>query len=232
MTLVLAVLIASLLGSLHCAAMCGAFVCFYSSAGGTPRSEMGLHAAYNGGRLVSYLLLGVSAGAVGHVLNAAGALAGFQRSAAVVAGTLMIIWGGYGVLLARGVRVHVLNAPPGWRHAMGGFLVRFKAQPPAIRAAALGLATTLLPCGWLYAFVVTASASGSAQRGAVVMTIFWLGTLPMMLAMGFGARRMLGTFGTYMPVLSGAAVMILGLLSIVGRLGAMTSHAMPGMPMP
>ena len=41
-------------------------------------------------------------------------------------------------------------------------------RSPVARAALIGLLTTLLPCGWLYAFVVTA-AGGSAK--ALVQTL-------------------------------------------------------------
>jgi sulfite exporter TauE/SafE len=226
-TLALAVLVASLLGSVHCAAMCGAFVCFYSSAGlpsASWRDDAGAHAAYNLGRLVSYVSLGVAGGALGHALNTAGTFAGMQRTAAIAAGLLMIIWGGYSVLVALGVRVRALAVPDAWRRAMSGVLLRLREQPPVIRAAATGLATTLLPCGWLYAFVVTAAATGSASGGAMVMFVFWLGTLPVMLAVGVGARRLMGAFGGRMPIVSGAAIMVLGFLAIVGRIGGGAAH--------
>lgn len=232
MTLALAVLVASLLGSVHCAAMCGAFVCFYATPAGVSswRDEAGAHAAYNLGRLVSYAFLGLVAGAIGHALNAAGALAGVQRAAAIAAGTLMIVWGSYSVFTALGIQIPALTVPDGWRRAMGSVLLRLKEQPPVIRAAATGLTTTLLPCGWLYAFVVTAAATGSASRGAFVMFVFWLGTLPVMLAVGIGARRMMGTFGTRLPLVSGTAIIVLGFLSIAGRIGGVSVHAAHVMP--
>lgn len=231
MTLAVAVLVASLLGSVHCAAMCGAFVCFYTSGSpsGSTRSAIGPHAAYNAGRLLSYLLLGSIGGALGSAIETAGALAGFQRGAAIVAGALMVAWGGYSVLAATGVRVRVIGAPEAWRKAMGTVLLTVRSKPPVIRAGMTGLATTLLPCGWLYAFVVTAAATGAARSGAFIMLFFWLGTLPMMLTFGLGARRLMGAFGARMPIVSGAAVMMLGLLSIVGRIGPHATHAMTGM---
>lgn len=232
MTLALAVLVASLLGSVHCAAMCGAFVCFYASPAGSSsvRDEAGAHAAYNLGRLISYTFLGVLAGAIGHALNAAGTLAGVQRAAAIAAGVLMIAWGAYSVLAALGIRVPSSSVPEGWIRAMGSVLLRLKEQPPVIRAAATGLTTTLLPCGWLYTFVVTAAATGSASLGALVMSVFWLGTLPVMLAVGIGARRTMGSFGTRMPLVSGAAIIVLGFLSIAGRIGGVAEHAAHMMP--
>ena len=55
MTFALAVLVASLLGSVHCAAMCGAFTCLYAPAGSTWRESRNAHAAYNVGRLAAEL---------------------------------------------------------------------------------------------------------------------------------------------------------------------------------
>jgi sulfite exporter TauE/SafE len=142
----------------------------------------------------------------------------------------MIAWGSYSVFAALGIRVPAPAAPESWSRAMGSVLLRLKGQPPVVRAAATGLTTTLLPCGWLYAFVVTAAATGSASRGALVMFVFWLGTLPVMLAVGIGARRMLGTFGARMPIVSGAAIIVLGVLSIAGRVGGVSAHAAHLMP--
>ena len=74
MSLVLAVLAASLLGSPHCAAMCGGFVCFYAGSG--DRRGVAGHVAYHLGRLAAYLTLGVLAGTLGSRLDAAGRMAG------------------------------------------------------------------------------------------------------------------------------------------------------------
>ncbi|MEO7458092.1 MAG: sulfite exporter TauE/SafE family protein [Gemmatimonadaceae bacterium] len=236
MTLALAVLVASLLGSVHCAGMCGAFVCFYTArAPGVTVSwpeELSGHAAYNLGRLVSYLTLGITAGALGSALDGAGMFAGVQRAAAIVAGASMVIWGGYAVLSATDARLPGLQVPIAWRRAMGSVVLRASGKPPLVRATLTGLATTLLPCGWLYAFVLTASAAGSPARAALVMVFFWLGTMPMMLAAGMGARRLMGKFGRRMPMISGATVMVLGLLTIAGRIGAAphAAHVMSVMP--
>jgi sulfite exporter TauE/SafE len=41
-----------------------------------------------------------------------------------------------------------------------------------------------LPCGLLYALIVTATASGSPLRGSLIMASLGLGTLPAMLFVG------------------------------------------------
>jgi sulfite exporter TauE/SafE len=232
-----AVLLASLLGSVHCAAMCGAFVCFYAGTdpAGTLRRDMRAHLAYNLGRLVSYLTLGVIAGLAGQALDRAGALAGVGRMAALVSGGLMILWGVHAMLLACGVRLGALAAPGWWQRAMGAALQRVKTQSPPARAAITGLVTTLLPCGWLYAFVVTAAGTGSPGRSALVMLFFWAGTLPIMLAVGVGARRFFGPLRERLPLVSAGMIVAIGLLTIAARLewipGAHLMHQlMPAVP--
>jgi sulfite exporter TauE/SafE len=222
MTLVLAVLVAALLGSVHCAAMCGPFVCFYATSGTSMaswRHDTPSHAAYNLGRLISYVALGLIAGALGGMLDRAGVLAGVGKIAAVTAGVLMVGWGVSAMLAARGVRIPAPGVPAVWQRAMGAALQRVRDQPPVIRAAATGLLTTLLPCGWLYAFVVTAGGAGSPLRGALVMLVFWAGTLPMMLAVGFGARAFFGPLRARLPMVSAALIVALGLFSIATRFG-------------
>jgi sulfite exporter TauE/SafE len=227
MTLVLAVLVASLLGSVHCAAMCGPFVCFYATSGASPaswRQDSPSHAAYNLGRLVSYLVLGLIAGALGGMLDRAGVLAGVGKIAAMIAGVLMVGWGAGAILAARGIRIPAPGVPGAWQRAAGAVLQQVRNQPPVIRAAATGLVTTLLPCGWLYAFVVTAGGAGSPLRGALVMLIFWAGTLPMMLAVGFGARAFFGPLRARLPMVSAAVIVMLGVFSIANHFGVV-----PGM---
>jgi hypothetical protein len=221
MTLLLGVLLASAAGSIHCAAMCGAFVCVYSR--GRPRDIAGIlpHAAYNGGRLFSYLLLGALAGAAGGRVNVLGTFAGIGRAAAILAGALMALWALNEIALAVGVRLALPGAGAArWaKAAIGRALLVTRDAPQTSRAAALGLLTTLLPCGWLYAFVLTAAGTGSAGSGALVMLVFWAGTVPMMLGVGFGARRALAIFGKRLPIASAVLVLALGLLSMAGRLG-------------
>lgn len=218
MTFALAVLVASLLGSVHCAAMCGAFTCLYASPGAAWRETRSAHAAYNIGRLAAYLLLGAVAGLVGAGLEHAGALVGVQHVATLVTAALLVLWGAHALLVAGGARVAPIRPPAGWQRAMGGALQRMMDRPPAVRAAATGLLTTLLPCGWLYAFVVTAAGTGTPLHGAALMAIFWLGTVPMMLAVGVGLQRLAGSWRARLPIASAAAILLLGLLSFAAHL--------------
>lgn len=220
MSAVIAVLAASLLGSPHCAAMCGGFVCVYA---GTPGGAAGrwrgaAHVAYNLGRLASYVLLGGMAGAIGAGVDRAGAMAGVTRAAAVGAGVLMVLWGGAVLAASSGARVPRAPVPAAVARRLGAALGALRAQPPVVRAGAMGLLTTLLPCGWLYTFVVTAGGTGSPIPGALVMVVFWLGTLPVMVGVGLGAQRLLAPVRRRLPAVSAAVIIALGALSIAGRL--------------
>jgi len=224
-TLLLTVFAASVVGSLHCVGMCGPFVAFYSGSDGSAGARRLLsHAAYNGGRLVTYVLFGLAAGMVGAALDVAGSLAGVQRIAGIVAGATMILWGVLALLQLRGVRI--------FRHGSGNSRVSrllrrgfslVGGKPPVIRAAVVGLLSGLLPCGWLWAFVVTAAGTGSAGRGALVMAAFWLGTVPALLAVGLGAQLLSAPLRRHVPAVTAVLLVGLGLLAILGRPASVTA---------
>ncbi|MCA9786726.1 MAG: sulfite exporter TauE/SafE family protein, partial [Candidatus Cloacimonetes bacterium] len=169
--LLIAVFSASLLGSAHCAGMCGPLLPFYAAGAPVEKRWLG-HLTYSLGRLVSYATLGALAGAAGSAVNMAGEAAGIIRVSAIAAGVLMILWG-LGVLFARfGLRF--LPANPLGKSTGAAFRRLFQNlqnKPPLWRAGMLGLASTLLPCGWLYAFAITAAGTGSPWQGALVMLL-------------------------------------------------------------
>jgi sulfite exporter TauE/SafE len=213
------VFLASLVGSLHCVGMCGPFVAFYSGSDGSAGARRLLsHVAYSAGRLVTYVVFGVAAGAVGAALDVAGSLAGVQRVAAIVAGGTMILWGTLALLQLRGVRILRHGSGNGRISALlrrGFSLVGNK--PPVIRAAAVGLLSGLLPCGWLWAFVVTAAGTGSSTGGAAVMAAFWAGTVPALLAVGLGTQMVSAPLRRRVPVVTAVLLVALGLFAILGR---------------
>ena len=216
LTLLGAVLVASLLGSVHCAGMCTPFVCFY--AGADARASWWGHLAYNGGRLVSYLILGAIAGAVGAGIEQVGLGVGVSRAAASLAGMLMITWGVVQLLVVLGVKVPTATPPAGAQRWMASRLRDVRDLAPTARALTVGLLTTLLPCGWLYAFVITAAGTGTVPDAMLLMTVFWVGTLPMMLAIGVGVRRLAGPLRDRLPVFSAMVLVAIGLYSLSGAI--------------
>ena len=213
--LLLPIVAASVLGSVHCAAMCGPFAAMVSE----PKTETGprlrLLLAYQGGRLLSYVGLGAAAGAAGRALDLAGAAAGVGQIAAIVTGVLLLVWGLTAMLETQGVR---------WlpaRRALPSFVVHFLAslrdRPSSTRAIGLGLATALLPCGWLYAFVLTAAGTADPVAGALVMLALWIGNAPMLLGVGFFLGSALRSVRRHVPILSAVLIFCIGLSTIVMR---------------
>ena len=192
-------------------------MCFYAGSD-TGANALRGHAMYNAGRLASYLTLGALAGWIGSGVTQLGAVAGIGRAATLAAGVMMVVWGASTLLAQRGVHVTALRAPEAWQRLLGRMLYSVREQPIAIRAGLTGLLTTMLPCGWLYVFVATAAGTGSALRGVLVMSVFWLGTVPALLAVGLGAQRIFLPFRQRLPMLSAMLVMIMGLFALTGRL--------------
>lgn len=222
--LISAVFTASLLGSLHCAGMCGAFMLFAVGADRSPtRAERArLHLAYHGGRLVTYTILGAVAGTLGAALDFGGSFVGVQRIAAAVAGALMIGFGVVTIARLRGAKWRLPGAPAPVRKLVERAQVRAMKLPAGVRALTIGLMTTLLPCGWLYAFVITSGGTGSPWLGALTMAVFWAGTLPVMVSLGVGLQAAAGPLAKRLPMLTALAVVAVGLFMVFGRVTAPT----------
>ncbi len=191
----LAVLLASFGGSLHCVGMCGPFAAVAASGPAMGRGALWrLQALYAAGRLVTYSVLGVLAGLVGRALDLAGEAVGLSRVAAGVAALIMLGGGVLGLLRYLGswprhVRASKGGAAQGrllWR--LSAWVARLDRFPPSVRAFLVGLLTTWLPCGWLYAFVALAAGTGGVLPAFAVMTAFWMGTVPALLGVGLGAN--------------------------------------------
>lgn len=211
------VLVSSLVGSPHCAGMCGGFVCFVAGDGRGAGRRLAV-AAYNAGRLLSYLALGLVAGAVGHGVDRLGAAAGVARAAATAAGALMVLWGGFELGKALGWWRAPRPRPAPWHGALAAAARAVRDWPPAARGLAIGLATTLLPCGFLYAFVAVAAGTGSAISGVLVMAAFWLGTVPVMAGLGLVAEQAIARLRRRAPAWTALALLAIGLLTLAGRL--------------
>ena len=212
-TLVAAVFLASLLGSLHCVGMCGAFLFAIAGEGASGLTQAGYHL----GRLLTYVTLGAIAGALGSGLNIAGAMAGLQPIAVVLSAIAIIAMGTLTWLRLRGVPIARWPGPR-WMAAMASKGYRFAMRrPPLQRAFIVGLLTTLLPCGWLWTFLVTAAGTAKPTLAALTMLVFWLGTLPAMAAVGAGLRGVLGKAQHRLPTLTCGAMIAVGLITLVGR---------------
>ncbi len=227
-TLITTILLTSLLGSLHCAGMCGPFVAFCV---GADRQNALRHAlvqtAYHGGRLVSYAALGAAAGAVGSVIDLGGRALGIQRTAMMLAGGLMIVFGVIMLLRFAGVRIRKLSVPASLQRLFVRCQTFAQKRHPVARAASIGLFSILLPCGWLYLYVFAAAGTGSPWIGMLAMIAFWAGTVPILAAVGVGVQTLFGPLRRHLPVAVALAMMFFGGIVFVRGYGVSTAHAGP-----
>jgi len=203
------ILSASLLGSLHCVGMCGAFVAVYSTTGAPGRSAFA-HLVYHSTRGALYIGLGALAGGLGQRLDQLGSAVGWVHAVAAL-GSVVAIGLGVSVFFPR-FRSR-LRLPNPFRRG----LVKLGRGPKPVQAGALGLLTPLLPCGWLYAFLAVAAGTGSAANGAITMAAFWAGTVPALLGFGALVGKMSASLRRRVPAFTGVALICVGLLGVTHR---------------
>lgn len=197
------ILVASIVGSVHCVAMCGPLVGMHGGA-----HTLRLSLVHSLGRLTTYVVLGALAGLVGSAIDIAGSLGNVQRIATVIAAA---------TILAIAI-VPLVRKPRGpSRSPFTAALVRIRPRTAAKRAWVIGTLTGLLPCGWLWAFVVMAAGTASPVAGAVVMATFWVGTAPAMIGLVRFAGPVVAAMRARMPVLTAIVLVMLGLGTLALR---------------
>lgn len=220
-TLLVAVFVASLVGSLHCAGMCGPFVAFATlhvkGKTAKPAGAYRLQLAYHGGRLLSYAALGAAAGVLGATLNLGSSMLGVGKLAGLSAGALLVVLGIGRILSLAGARVPVFPGVAWIARTVGAGQAVASGLSPLKRALLIGLLTTALPCGWLYAFVAAAAGTGQPVDGALVMLVFWAGTVPVLAGIGAGLGAALRRASKSIQIVTAVIVVGLGIKSIVGR---------------
>lgn len=166
-----AAFVAGLVTSLHCAGMCGPLACSLMPMRGDRTDARTVSTVYHVARLAGYATLGALAGGVGRA-----PLTWVSQSAWRWLPWLLVIF--FVALAFRWDRYLPKIAALGKVTWKLQFWLRGRSRVEA--AAALGLATPLLPCGPLYFIVALALLSGSALRGVEVMLAFGLGTVPLL----------------------------------------------------
>jgi uncharacterized protein len=201
----------SLAGSLHCVAMCGPLVGLHAGA-----RSLRLALVHALGRLTTYAALGTFAGLVGGAVDTAGHLAAIQHGAAIAAGAVIVGWGLRTIAIARGWLTTAGSAPLLFQRG----LVQLRTRRAVSRAWLVGALTGLLPCGWLWVFVVSAAGTGGPWTGAAVMAVFWLGTVPAMTGVLTIGGPILAWARRKLPVISACVMIALGLLTLASRWSA------------
>ena len=190
-------LLAGLIGSPHCVAMCGGFA---ATCARTPAGAVAWHL----GRLTTYAALGALAALLGR------AIPGPPWVSAAVSAVLLVWFAGALAGLLPEPRLSL----PGLGDTMNRLIAR---DAPASRFV-FGMANGLLPCGLVYAALALPVALGSAPLGALAMLLFGLGTIPALATLATGLARLLRQ-GLWPRRLLAAGMLLVGLWSIATREG-------------
>lgn len=200
----LAILTSSFLGSWHCAGMCGPFAALTGSRGQLWH--------YHLGRLIVYLLLGLLSGFLGEFILQS-EFQWLRGAGALGLGILLIMMGlQYLLALSWGKESH---------HWASRFFQKVYARLKVFKFSrssfVIGLMAGLLPCMWLYTYVIAASATKSPWAGSLVMLLFWLGGLPALSAVSMMIRPSLLHASARKQKIAGTVLVFAGLY-------ALTSH--------
>jgi sulfite exporter TauE/SafE len=205
-------LILGLLGSLHCAGMCGPIAIALPLSRESWFSRVSGGLLYNSGRTITYVLLGAIFGLAGMGL----AVGGLQQVTSIVAGALMILSiliPGLGMVSSRFNKI----SDPFTRKIKSAFGTLFGKKSMG-SLFTLGILNGFLPCGLVYIALAGALVMSHVYEGALYMLLFGLGTIPMMLAISLAGqmislklRKRLSRVVPYFIVLLGVLFILRGL---------------------
>ena len=170
--------ILGLVGSLHCAGMCGPLMLGLPTGGSSRFGFLLGRTTYNLGRMATYCVLGLVFGGLGRTF----ALAGIQRWVSILLGVSLLI----GLMVSnRRWRFEPTSRVVAWLKCSMSHLLRRRTL---VSLAVLGLLNGLLPCGLVYVACAGATAMGGLLPGAGYMAAFGAGTFPMMIAISLSGR--------------------------------------------
>jgi sulfite exporter TauE/SafE len=223
-----------LVSSLHCAAMCGpiaASILFASGGHQTQRERLTLLLSAQAGKALSYCIAAAALGSLGSgiygLLNRGDE---FRILQFVTAGWLVLVGAWVAGLIP--VSLHQCCASTAARIAVTATgrvgSVALSAGPDVMRthgpafAFAYGIAWGAVPCGFVYAALMTSALTGSVTGAVSVMFGFALGTLPAVTVSALGLRSLkLTTASVNAKRLGGVLIAAFGLLGLLltGPLG-------------
>jgi hypothetical protein len=182
MSLLISAFILGLMGSFHCAGMCGPIAIALPLHGNSVGGKIFGGSLYNLGRTITYGIMGALFGLLGQGV----AMIGFQQKISVIMGSLMII----SVLFPALFR-NQYSMNKSWFSLVGrlkstiGQMFSIRSYPSLFF---IGMLNGLLPCGLVYMAIAGAIGTGSVTMGTFYMFLFGLGTIPMLLGISLAGN--------------------------------------------
>lgn len=210
MEIIIAGFLFGLIGSLHCAGMCGPIALNLPLRGRTFAERLLSGILYNLGRTFMYGIMGAIFGYIGQGLM----MLGFQRWVSIAMGILLII----SVLtpfVFKKIHFKQFDLFTGFIRTAIQKLFTLRSYKGLFM---IGMLNSLLPCGLVYMAIIGAIASGNVYYGSLYLIFFGLGTLPLMLAISLignaitiSLRNRINKFIPYLVVLIGLLFILRGL---------------------
>ncbi|NHM01462.1 sulfite exporter TauE/SafE family protein [Flavobacterium difficile] len=165
------------ISSLHCVGMCGPIAMMIPVDNNNPMKKWLQISTYQMGRVTAYTSLGVLFG----FLGAGFFLAGLQQQLSIVVGVLMIV---IAIVPEKKLAQYNFSKP------IYKIISRVKTQlglqfkKKSYKSLFLiGLFNGYLPCGMVYVALFGAMAMNNVFLGSLYMTLFGLGTIPLMMVL-------------------------------------------------
>ncbi len=223
------IFLAGVLGSSHCVGMCGGFALTIGGPASLRRTNLARQLFYSAGRIFTYAALGAVAGYCGlRLTRFSESLVNASAGLAALAGLLLIVQG----LLATGIlrRRWSISGRPAC--LASGLYAHWLTSPARANVFMAGVFTGLLPCGLLYGMLALAAAAQSAPLGMARMTLFGLGTVPVMVLTGLSTsflglqqRQRLYQIAAWSLVLTGSITIARGMGHL--QVGGWQGHGCP-----
>ena len=168
------------------------------------------HLYFNLSRIISFFILGGLIGALGAVFQLRGATLG---ALTIGVGIVMLLLGLQLTNVFPRLSGGGLTLPPGLARILG-MSRRQEREYSHKNSAVLGAASFFLPCGFTQAMQIYAISTGRFMTGALVMSLFALGTAPALLGVGGLTSVMEGAGAKRLFKITGVAVVLMALLNI------------------
>ena len=206
-------LIFGLLGSFHCVGMCGPIAFMLPVDRSNSVKKITQISTYHIGRLLAYAIIGLGFGLIGKSLY----IFGIQQQLSIAIGIIMIV-----VVL---IPVQTFNqynfSKPLYRmiskvkSSLGSALKKKTADT----FLTIGFLNGFLPCGLVYMAVFASLAMPSALESSLYMTLFGIGTIPLMTTAIYLGKFLNSSVKQRIQKAIPVVVVIIGLLFIIRGMG-------------
>jgi len=209
MSILISAFVLGIMGSFHCAGMCGPIAIALPLHGNSVVGKIFGGTLYNLGRTITYGIMGALFGLLGQGI----AMIGFQQKISVIMGSLMII-----SILFPALFRNQYSMSKSWFSVVGklkstiGKMFSIRSYPSLFF---IGMLNGLLPCGLVYMAIAGAIGTGSAGMGTLYMILFGLGTIPMLLGISLAGNLLSLTVRKHINKLIPVLVVVVGIFFIL-----------------